>query len=226
MPGLLPELLPHEKGLRTVTLIGYARADPGDEATLADRMADLRAEGCAEVYSDACPGFPNEGDGLIAALLRLEPGDTLMVTDANGFTESPRQVAFILNWAEGRSVIVTGLRGVAMDLYADAAYAEHEREARPPRAADDAWRERLEAVSQVAGPRERLVAEITDLEARKAEAQYTLDNFDDIWESDGLPGRDQAMAALRKGISSFDAPLAARRDELADLDAARGIIEG
>lgn len=57
---------------------GYARSAAGSTEP---QEARLRAEGCAEVYTDHGASGPPEGAGWVSLLGALRPGDTVRVVD-------------------------------------------------------------------------------------------------------------------------------------------------
>jgi DNA invertase Pin-like site-specific DNA recombinase len=60
-------------------MLGYGRVST-DGQSVAAQEAQLRAAGCAKVYSETASGAKTDRAQLAKLLRRLEPGDVLVVT--------------------------------------------------------------------------------------------------------------------------------------------------
>ena len=120
-----------------MTIYGYARVST-DGQSVAAQEAQLRAAGCAKVYSEKISGKGTDGRVELAKLLkRLGDGDVLMVTRLDRLARSTRDLLNILHTLGERSI---GFRSLA-EAWADtttpygrllvtvlAGFAEFERE--------------------------------------------------------------------------------------------------
>ena len=120
-----------------MTIYGYARVST-DGQSVAAQEAQLRAAGCAKVYSEKISGKRTDGRVELAKLLkRLGDGDVLMVTRLDRLARSTRDLLNILHTLGERSI---GFRSLA-EAWADtttpygrllvtvlAGFAEFERE--------------------------------------------------------------------------------------------------
>ena len=97
-----------------MTTFGYARVST-DGQTVAAQVAQLRAAGCAKVYSETASGAKRERPELAKVLRRLEPGDVLMVTRLDRLARSTRDLLNVLHALGERSV---GFKSLA-DAWAD-----------------------------------------------------------------------------------------------------------
>lgn len=84
-------------------LIGYVRATP-EEGSLERQIAEVRAAGCGQVYSDPLPG-PQESMGEFDDCLeQLAPGDTLVVSRVETLASTLAELADVLAILEKQSV--------------------------------------------------------------------------------------------------------------------------
>jgi DNA invertase Pin-like site-specific DNA recombinase len=93
---------------------GYARVST-DGQTLGAQDAQLRAAGCAKVYSEKVSGARTDRVELAKLLKRLEPGDVLMVTRLDRLARSTRD---LLNILDTVSKAEAGFKSLA-DTWAD-----------------------------------------------------------------------------------------------------------
>jgi DNA invertase Pin-like site-specific DNA recombinase len=84
----------HESGT-TMTIFGYARVST-DGQTLAAQEAQLKASGCARVFSETASGAKTDRAILAKVLTRLEPDDILLVTRLDRLARSTRDLLNIL----------------------------------------------------------------------------------------------------------------------------------
>jgi DNA invertase Pin-like site-specific DNA recombinase len=75
---------------------GYARVSTRDQ-TLTAQDAQLRAAGCAKVYSEKISGARTDRPELAKLIKRLAPGDVLMVTRLDRLARSTRDLLNILD---------------------------------------------------------------------------------------------------------------------------------
>ena len=95
-----------------MTIYGYARVST-DGQSVAAQEAQLRAAGCAKVYSEKISGKRTDGRVELAKLLkRLGDGDVLMMTRLDRLARSTRDLLNILH--------DLGARGVGFKSLADA----------------------------------------------------------------------------------------------------------
>src|SRR6202047_3729666 len=80
---------------RNMTVYGYARVST-DGQTLAAQDAQLRAAGCAKVYSEKVSGAQTDRAELAKLLKRLDEGDVLVVTRLDRLARSTRDLLNIL----------------------------------------------------------------------------------------------------------------------------------
>jgi DNA invertase Pin-like site-specific DNA recombinase len=74
-----------------MTVYGYARVST-DGQTLAAQDAQLRAAGCAKVYSEKVSGAQTDRAELAKLLKRLDEGDVLVVTRLDRLARSTRDL--------------------------------------------------------------------------------------------------------------------------------------
>jgi DNA invertase Pin-like site-specific DNA recombinase len=79
-----------------MSIYGYARVST-DGQSLASQDAQLRAAGCAKVYSEKVSGARSDRPELAKLLKRLEAGDVLMVTRLDRLARSTRDLLNILD---------------------------------------------------------------------------------------------------------------------------------
>ncbi len=103
-----PAPIPAESG----AVIGYARTSTIEqEAGLAAQERDLRAAGCARVFSEQVSSVATVRPQLAAALDYLRPGDVLVVTKPDRLARSTSDLLGIVETLKGRGV---GLRILSM----------------------------------------------------------------------------------------------------------------
>ncbi len=103
-----PTPIPAETG----AVIGYARTSTIEqEACLAAQERDLRAAGCARVFSEQVSSVGTVRPQLEAALDYLRPGDVLVVTKPDRLARSTSDLLGIVETLKGRGV---GLRILSM----------------------------------------------------------------------------------------------------------------
>src|SRR5215475_983337 len=95
-------------------IFGYARMST-DGQTVAAQVAQLRAAGCAKVYSETASGAKTDRAGLAKVLRILQPGDVLMVTRLDRLARSTRDLLNTLHALGERQV---GFRSL-VDTWAD-----------------------------------------------------------------------------------------------------------
>src|SRR6516165_12285156 len=78
-------------GERIVTVYGYARGS-SDGQTLAAQDAQLRAAGCAKVYSEKASGAKTDRPELAKVVRKLDEGDVLVVTRLDRLARSTRDL--------------------------------------------------------------------------------------------------------------------------------------
>src|SRR5262249_48632826 len=100
-----------------MTIYGYARVSTdGQSQSVAAQEAQLRAAGCAKVYSEKISGKGRDGRVELAKLLkRLDKGDVLIVTRLDRLARSTRDLLNILHDLGDRGV---GFKSLA-DAWAD-----------------------------------------------------------------------------------------------------------
>src|SRR5215475_12184228 len=81
-------------------IYGYAGVST-DGQSLASQDAQLRAAGCAKVYSEKINGVKTDRPELAKVIKRLDAGDVLMVTRLDRLARSTRDLLNIL--VEGRA---------------------------------------------------------------------------------------------------------------------------
>jgi DNA invertase Pin-like site-specific DNA recombinase len=95
-------------------LIGYARTSTEDQlAGLEAQERDLRALGCAHIFSEHVSALADERPQLTAALLELRQGDTLVITKPDRLARSVRNLLGIVEDLKKRGI---GIRIVSMGL--------------------------------------------------------------------------------------------------------------
>src|SRR6516165_9823036 len=101
-------------GERIVTVYGYARGS-SDGQTLAAQDAQLRAAGCAKVYSEKASGAKTDRPELAKVVRKLDEGDVLVVTQLDRLAGSTRD---LLNTLATIAEKGAGFRSLA-DAWAD-----------------------------------------------------------------------------------------------------------
>lgn len=90
-------------------IVGYARVSKTDQS-LKQQIAQLRALGCDEIYTDQMSGKTARRDGLQAALAALSSGDQLMVPAFDRLGRNHRDLLDIAQELEGKGVSLRSLR--------------------------------------------------------------------------------------------------------------------
>src|SRR6516165_2554795 len=101
-------------GERIVTVYGYARVST-DGQTLAAQDAQLRAAGCAKVYSEKASGAKKDRPELQKVVRKFDEGDVLVVTRLDRLARSTRD---LLNTLATIAEKGAGFRSLA-DAWAD-----------------------------------------------------------------------------------------------------------
>lgn len=99
---------------RPANVIGYARVSTEDQ-TLQAQLDELRAAGCAEVFSDVASGASSERSGLDAALSAALPGDTLLVWRLDRLGRSLPHLVEVVAELRARGVHFRSLRDGVID---------------------------------------------------------------------------------------------------------------
>lgn len=82
-------------------IYGYARCSTNDtKQDISRQKRDLRALGAVEVLQDYASGFDSNRPHLNALWSKLQPGDTLAVTELSRLTRSVRHLCDILERAK------------------------------------------------------------------------------------------------------------------------------
>jgi DNA invertase Pin-like site-specific DNA recombinase len=97
-----------------MTAFGYARVST-DGQTVAAQVAQLRAAGCAKVYSETASGAKTDRAELSKVLRVLQPGDVLIVTRLDRLARSTRDLLNVLHQLGERQV---GFKSL-VDTWAD-----------------------------------------------------------------------------------------------------------
>jgi DNA invertase Pin-like site-specific DNA recombinase len=97
-----------------MTIYGYARVST-DGQTLAAQDAQLRAAGCAKVYSEKASGAKTDRPELAKVVRKLDEGDVLVVTRLDSLARSTRD---LLNTLATIAEKGAGFRSLA-DAWAD-----------------------------------------------------------------------------------------------------------
>jgi len=97
-----------------VTVYGYARGS-SDGQTLAAQDAQLRAAGCAKVYSEKASGAKTDRPELAKVVRKLDEGDVLVVTRLDRLARSTRDLLNTLATIADKGA---GFRSLA-DAWAD-----------------------------------------------------------------------------------------------------------
>lgn len=90
-------------------IVGYARVSKADQS-LNQQLAQLRALGCDEIYTDQMSGKTARRDGLQAALGALSAGDQLMVPAFDRLGRNHRDLLDIAQELESKGVSLRSLR--------------------------------------------------------------------------------------------------------------------
>ena len=75
--------------------LGYARVSTREQ-DLTGQVAELRAAGCAKIYSEKASGARGDRAELARVLKRLQPGDVLVVTRLDRLARSTRDLLNVL----------------------------------------------------------------------------------------------------------------------------------
>jgi Resolvase, N terminal domain len=95
-------------------IVGYARVSTREQC-LSGQLAELRAAGCAKVYSEKASGARGDRAELRKVVDRLQPGDVLVVTRLDRLARSTRD---LLNVLESVRQAGGGFRSIK-DAWAD-----------------------------------------------------------------------------------------------------------
>jgi DNA invertase Pin-like site-specific DNA recombinase len=95
-------------------LIGYVRVSTGDQ-DLNMQMDELKAAGCAQLYTDKASGTKNERPGLDKCLSTLQSGDTLVVWRLDRLGRSMQHLVSVITDLKKRNVGFKSLRDGAID---------------------------------------------------------------------------------------------------------------
>ena len=74
---------------------GYARVSTREQ-DLSGQVAELKAAGCAKVYSETASGARSDRPQLVKVIRRLAPGDVLVVTRIDRLARSVRDLLNVL----------------------------------------------------------------------------------------------------------------------------------
>ena len=77
-------------------IVGYARVSTREQC-FNGQLAELRAAGCAKVYSEKASGARGDRAELRKVIDRLQPGDVLVVTRLDRLARSTRDLLNVLN---------------------------------------------------------------------------------------------------------------------------------
>src|SRR5215467_2267538 len=103
-----------KNGERNMTVYGYARVST-DGQTLAAQDGQLRAAGCAKVYSEKASGAKTDRPELAKVVRKLDEGDVLVVTRLDRLARSTRDLLNTLGTVTQKGA---GFRSLA-DTWAD-----------------------------------------------------------------------------------------------------------
>jgi DNA invertase Pin-like site-specific DNA recombinase len=95
-------------------LIGYARVSTGDQ-DLNMQMDELKAAGCALVFTDKGSGAKKDRPGLEKCLRELQPGDTLVLWRLDRLGRSMQHLVSVITDLKERKVGFKSLRDGAID---------------------------------------------------------------------------------------------------------------
>ena len=95
-------------------LIGYARVSTGDQ-DLNMQMDELKAAGCALVFTDKGSGTKGDRPGLEKCLSELQPEDTLVVWRLDRLGRSMQHLVSIITDLKERKVGFKSIRDGAID---------------------------------------------------------------------------------------------------------------
>lgn len=84
-------------------LIGYARVSTGDQ-DLNMQMDELKAAGCALVFTDKASGTKGDRPGLAQCLGKLQPGGTLVVWRLDRLGRSMQHLVSVITDLKERKV--------------------------------------------------------------------------------------------------------------------------
>jgi DNA invertase Pin-like site-specific DNA recombinase len=76
-------------------IVGYARVSTREQ-DLRGQIAELRAAGCAKVYSEKASGARSDRAELAKVMKRLQPGDVVIVTRLDRLARSTRDLLNVL----------------------------------------------------------------------------------------------------------------------------------
>ena len=93
----------------TGKIVGYARVSKADQS-LNQQVAQLRALGCDEIYTDQMSGKTARRDGLQSALATLNAGDQLVVPAFDRLGRNQRDLLSIAQNLDGKGVALRSLR--------------------------------------------------------------------------------------------------------------------
>jgi DNA invertase Pin-like site-specific DNA recombinase len=99
---------------RRQMIVGYARVSTREQC-FNGQLAELRAAGCAKVYSEKASGARRDRTELRKVIDRLQPGDVLVVTRLDRLARSTRD---LLNVLESVRQAGAGFRSIK-DAWAD-----------------------------------------------------------------------------------------------------------
>ncbi|MER2537390.1 MAG: recombinase family protein [Rhizobiaceae bacterium] len=100
--------------MSTPTLVGYARTSTADqEAGLEAQLRDLKAAGCAKIFSEQLSSVKSKRPQLDAALEWVREGDILLVTKLDRLARSVRDLKNIQDRLEAKGV---GLRATTQSF--------------------------------------------------------------------------------------------------------------
>jgi DNA invertase Pin-like site-specific DNA recombinase len=98
-----------------LTIFGYARVSETDGQTVAAQVTQLRAAGCAKVYTETPTGAKSKHNELAKALRELEAGDVVVVTKLDRLARSTWDLLNTLHTLAERNV---GFKSIG-DAWAD-----------------------------------------------------------------------------------------------------------
>src|SRR5271157_2107667 len=94
--------------------IGYARVSTNDQ-DLSLQMNELKATGCAPIFTDKVSGAKSERPGLDHCLKTLRAGDTLVVWRLDRLGRSMQHLVSIITELKARGIGFRSLRDGAID---------------------------------------------------------------------------------------------------------------
>jgi len=90
------------------THIGYARVSTDDQQT-AQQIAQLKADGCTQIFSDTISGTKTSRPALDKCLAALQPGDTLVIWKLDRLGRSLRHLIDVAEALRDRGVALRSL---------------------------------------------------------------------------------------------------------------------